>query len=184
MEVQLSDSEGDDEAGFVQLFIQHERGLRSYLRSMGLSWADADDVVQTVSLIAWKKWDQFEKGTSFGAWLRVIARFEALKFRRTMARDRLTFHGDLMELLADVADESETTVSPESYRNALRICMETLPDKSRILIDAAYYGERTIKEVAGSVGKSATAVYKALNRIRIQLAGCIEQRLQQEREAR
>ena len=166
-----------DEAAFVQLFIEHERGLRAYLRAMGLNWADADDVVQSVSLIVWKKWDQFDPNTSFEAWLRVIARYEALKFRRSKARDRHNFHGDLMELLAGVASEQEERSRVEDYRKALQGCLSNLPDKSRGLVSAAYDGDQTIKEVAESVGKSATAVYKALNRIRCQLADCVEQRV-------
>ena len=59
----------------------------------------------TVSLVMWRKWDQFDPETEFMNWARVIARFEVLKFRRTMGRDRHVFHGDLMKLLADASEE-------------------------------------------------------------------------------
>tara|TARA_R110002096_G_scaffold74283_2_gene176099 strand:- start:161 stop:694 length:534 start_codon:yes stop_codon:yes gene_type:complete len=162
---------------FVQLFAQNERHIRAFVRSMGLDWTSVDDVVQTVSLVMWRKWDQFDPDTDFMKWGRVIARFEVLKFRRTMARDRHVFYDDLIELIADASLEREAQVSNEHYVECLQACLDTLPEQSRELIRAAYEGDKSIKEVAADVGKSATALYKALDRIRKQLQGCIEGRL-------
>jgi RNA polymerase sigma-70 factor (ECF subfamily) len=100
-----------------------------------------------------------------------------LKFRRTMARDRHVFRDDLMDLIADAALEREAQVTNEQYVECLQACLDTLPEKSRELIRATYEGDKSIKEVAADVGKSATALYKALDRIRKQLQGCIEGRL-------
>ena len=169
-------SENSEEL-FVELFTRYERHIRAFVRSMGLDWAAVDDVVQTVSLVMWRKWDQFDPETDFMKWARVIARFEVLKFRRTMGRDRHVFHGDLMKLLADVSEEVEEKVSGERYLECLKACLDQLPAKSRDLIQAAYQGDKSIKEVAADLGKSATALYKALDRIRKQLQGCIEGRL-------
>lgn len=162
---------------FVQLFAQNERHIRAFARSMGLDWTSVDDVVQTVSLVMWRKWDQFDPDTEFMRWARVITRFEVLKFRRTMARDRHIFQGDLMDLLADASEEREARVSSEQYIECLHACLNNLPERSRELIRAAYEGDKSIKEVAVDVGKSATALYKALDRIRNKLQACIETRL-------
>jgi len=162
---------------FVQLFAGHERHLRAFIRSMGLDWFAVDDVVQTVSLVMWRKWDQFDPDTDFMQWARVIARFEMLKFRRTMARDRHVFRDDVMELLADAAEELDSQASADNHRAALQQCLNSLPAKSERLIRAAYAGDRTIREVADDIGQSATAFYKTLNRIREKLRHCAEQRL-------
>ncbi|MBP85052.1 MAG: RNA polymerase subunit sigma-70 [Verrucomicrobiales bacterium] len=162
---------------FVQLFALNERHIRAFARSMGLDWTSVDDVVQTVSLVMWRKWDQFDPDTEFMRWARVITRFEVLKFRRTMARDRHIFQGDLMDLLADASQEREARVSSEQYIECLHACLNDLPERSRELIRAAYEGDKSIKEVAVDVGKSATALYKALDRIRNKLQACIETRL-------
>ena len=164
---------------FIQLFAQNERHLRAFVRSMGLDWTAVDDVIQTVSLVMWRKWEQFDPETSFLAWGRVIARFEVLKFRRTMARDRHVFRDDLMELLADAAGEQEEQITHEQFRLSLEQCLAELPTSSRELIDAAYAGDRSIKQVAEDVGKSATALYKTLNRIRKQLQLCVEARVKE-----
>ncbi|MEM7143624.1 MAG: sigma-70 family RNA polymerase sigma factor [Verrucomicrobiota bacterium] len=161
---------------FVKLFAENERHIRAFIRSMGLAWTEVDDVAQTVSLVMWRKWDQFDPDTDFMRWARVIARFEVLKFRRKMARDRHVFREDLMELLAEASIELEERVPNERYRERLERCLERLPEKSRTLISTVYGGEQTIKEVAADLGTSATALYKALDRIRKELRACMETR--------
>lgn len=167
----------DSEERFVQLFAANERHLRAFVRSMGLGWNEVDDVVQTVSLVMWRKWNEFEPGTDFMRWGRVIARFEVLKVRRSFARDRHVFRDDLLELLAEAAEEQEQSGVGDRYREALSNCLDRLPAKSRRLISSAYEGDRTIRELAEALGKSSTALYKVLDRIRKKLQQCIEARL-------
>lgn len=171
----------DSEEVFVQLFAVNERHLRAFVRSLGLGWNEVDDIVQTVSLVMWRKWHEFDPNSDFMRWARVIARFEVLKFRRKMARDRHVFREDLMELLAEAAEERDEGESSKLYRQALAHCLEHLPRNSRDLIGAAYQDDRTIRDLAEEVGQSATALYKALDRIRKKLHTCIEKRLRQDR---
>ena len=175
----LSDN-SDSEERFVQLFARNERQLRIFVRSMGLDWTAVDDVIQTVSLVMWRKWDEFEVGedpeVDFLKWGRVIARFEVLKFRRKMARDRHVIDEDLMKKLAEATEASDANGN-DHYREALAECLKKLPEKSNAMISAAYQGDRTIRELAGDIGKSATALYKVLDRIRKSLQSCIEARI-------
>lgn len=166
------------EEQFVQMFAGHERDLRAFARSMGLDWVAVDDVMQTVSLVMWRKWHEFDLDTDFMQWARVITRFEVLKFRRKMARDRHVFRDDVMELLAGAAEELEADTSAKEYRVALQRCLESLPEKSGRLIRAAYAGDRTFRDVADEAGQSPTAFYKTLNRIRDKLRQCIQRRLE------
>jgi RNA polymerase sigma-70 factor (ECF subfamily) len=168
--------EHDDE-NFVRLFAHNERHLRAFIRSTGLDWNAVDEVVQTVSLVIWRKWSDFDPSTDFMRWARVIARFEILKYRRSLARDRHVFTDDLMELLADASEEQQQGIHSDQHRAALAECLEQLPEKSRQLIAAAYRGDRTIRQLAEDLGKSATALYKTLDRIRTGLQHCIEQRV-------
>jgi RNA polymerase sigma-70 factor (ECF subfamily) len=165
------------EEQFVQMFAGHERNLRAFVRSMGLDWSAVDDVMQTVSLVMWRKWHEFDVNSDFMLWARVITRFEVLKFRRKLARDRHVFRENVMELLAGVVEAGDGSGSSDDYRDALQECLRALPEKSRRLIRAAYAGDRTIREVAGDVGQSATSFYKTLNRIREKLRQCVQRRL-------
>ena len=49
---------------FVQMFAEHERDLRAFVRSMGLDWSAVDDVIQMVSLVMWRKWHEFDVDSS------------------------------------------------------------------------------------------------------------------------
>ncbi|MEM7010364.1 MAG: sigma-70 family RNA polymerase sigma factor [Verrucomicrobiota bacterium] len=174
----MPDSDNSEEL-FVQLFAKHERQLRGFVRGMGLGWTEVDDVVQTVSLVMWRKWETFDPDSDFMKWGRVIARFEVLKFRRTMARDRHVFSDELMEQLANHSIELEEESNSHRYHEALDSCLTSLPQKSRELLRLAYHGDQTIGQVAEKIGKSATAFYKILRRIREKLQVCIEGKLEQ-----
>lgn len=163
------------EETFVKLFAANERHLRAFVRSTGLGWNEVDEVIQNVSLVMWRKWSEFDPGSDFLAWGRVIARFEVLKVRRSFARDRHVFSEDLMERLADKAEEVR---SSDRHREALDRCLEQLPKKSRDFINVAYHSDRSIKDIATALGKTPTAFYKTLDRIRKKLQICIEGRLE------
>ena len=109
---------------FVRLFVAHEGRLRGFLRTIVSDWNDVDEVMQETSLVAWRKFAQFETGTNFMAWTAAIARFEALKHLRKQSRDRLVFNEDLLDLLAHESVEEADVL--EKHRSALATCLEKL----------------------------------------------------------
>jgi RNA polymerase sigma-70 factor (ECF subfamily) len=173
-------SRGDELAykSFVQLFARHEPALRSFVRPLVSTWDDMDEVIQQACVVLWLKFRDFEEGTDFLAWACTIARFEVLKLRRRQARDRHKFGDELITLLAD--EGAAESARRERERRALDLCIERLPERQRELIQRCYSGVSTIKEVAESLGRSATGLYKALDRIRLLLLECIERTLAQE----
>ena len=157
---------------FIRLFARHEGGLRAFVRSLLPGRDHADEVMQETCVVLWRKFADFDKDSDFLAWGCTTARFEVLKYRRKLARDRHVFNVDLLELLAD------QSVSAMDRRvrelQALEHCMQRLSPEQRKLIAACYAPGITIKEAAGELGRSATGLYKALNRIRIVLLECIK----------
>ena len=63
---------------------------------------------------------------------------------------------------------------------ALAGCMDKLPGGDRRLIELCYGGDRSIRDVAGSEGRSVGAMYVALHRIRRMLFECIERHIRAE----
>ncbi|MDB4490303.1 hypothetical protein N9045_02175 [bacterium] len=53
----------------MRLLVEHEPRVRSFLRGLLPTWHEVEEVTQEASLIAWRKFDDFEDGTSFGGWL-------------------------------------------------------------------------------------------------------------------
>lgn len=175
----LNTSSKDNRAGcsdsyeiFVQLLVRHERGLRAFVRTLLPEAHHADEVVQETCLVLWRKFADFEPHSSFLNWACTVARFEVLKYRRKLARDRHVFHVDLLAVLADEALD-ETGQRATEHR-ALDQCLEKLAPRQRELIQSCYAQGATIKQVAEHLGRSATALYKALNRIRLLLLDCIK----------
>jgi len=161
---------------FLSRFTECEGRLRAYLWSMLPTWDGVDDVMQNASLVMWRKFDQYDPDTLFVKWATVVCRFEALKYRRTKARDRHVFSDDLLEILGtEEADDHEQLFRREKV--ALRECLEEVPEKHRQILMAAYAKGAKIKDVAQEAGRTPTSVYKMLNRLRDKLGECIEARL-------
>jgi RNA polymerase sigma-70 factor (ECF subfamily) len=163
---------------FIRLFVAEEGRLRAFLRTLVPSLDDLDEVMQETSLVAWRKFAQFEPGTDFLAWVATIGRFEALRRRRDRAADRLVFGERLCELLADEA--LAETERREAERRALDVCLQKLPARQRQWVSAAYQPGIKFREVAQTSGKSVEAFYKMLQRLRGLLLQCIQGELERQ----
>ncbi len=160
---------------FVSLLAKHEPMIRGMIRAGVRLPGEVDDVMQRVSILAWRKFEDLDTPDAFPKWACAIARFEILRFHRERARDRLQFNEKLVDLLAT---ESAEEVSIRNRRIAhLEHCLEKLPDDRRELVLLAYQPETSIKELAKSFGRKPDALYQLLRRIRLSLMLCIERRL-------
>lgn len=162
---------------FVALLAHHEPDLRRFIRSLLPSWTDADEVLQQTAIVAWRKFDQFDTNTNFMKWACVIARFESLAYRRKVARDRLVFREDVLELMAD--EGAEELGERSSEHSALETCLAKLPEKQRRFITLAYTPGVKVKKMAEEAGSSAASFYMRLKRLRHQLMECVEMKMQE-----
>jgi RNA polymerase sigma-70 factor (ECF subfamily) len=165
---------------FVQIFAHYEPDLRRFIRSLLPTWTDADEVLQQTAIVIWRKFDQYDPETNFMKWACVIARFEALAYRRKMARDRLVFREDVLELMAD--EGVEEIESRRVEHEALEACLLAMPEKQRRFITLAYTPGVKVKELAEEAGSTAAAFYMRLKRLRHQLMECVESKTQQHSE--
>ena len=166
---------------FVAKFAHYEPDLRRFIRSLLPTATDADDVLQQTAIVIWRKFDQYDPETNFMKWACVIARFEALAYRRKMARDRLVFREDVLELMADEgAGEVENR---RAEHDALETCLAAMPEKQRKFVTLAYTPGIKIKELAEEAGSSSASFYMRLKRLRHQLMECVEGKIQPLEEA-
>jgi RNA polymerase sigma-70 factor (ECF subfamily) len=164
-----------DAEQFIELYTAHEVRLRGYVLSLVPRWSDAEDIVQKCSLILWKKFEQYEPGTNFFAWACQIVRFEVKAFARQMARERMVFNDEFLNLVAEETVESQQEL--QARIEALQKCVERLPRDHRELLRLRYDERRSVGSVAARVNRPVEGVYKALSRIRIALHTCIRRRL-------
>jgi len=168
----------DTREDFLRLYRRHELALRAFVRACLPRAADVEEVLQEVSLVAWKKFATLEDSTRFAPWAFLIARYEMLKFRRAKARDRLVLDEDIVDRLAEEGME-EAPLRREQLE-ALDHCLEKLPRDRRNLAIAAYAPETSIRGLAARLGRSEGSLYQLLARIRLELLRCVERALARE----
>lgn len=163
------------DAEFVELFTKHQRRLFLLILSQIHDPVDAEEVLQNVNVIIWKKCGQFQPGTNFLAWAATIANFEVLKYRSRRSRERLVFSD---EFLATVSAEAvEKSEELERRRAALKECIQKLRSQDQELIEQRYAPGETGKNLAEHIGRPSNSVYQSLGRIRRTLMECIQRRL-------
>ena len=168
----------DSHDQFLRLFVENEEALRGFVRSLVPTLEDAREVMQETASVLWRKFGELDSPEDFRRWAFGVARFEALAFRRDRARDRHVFGEDLISLLESEAAEAGEQSDREEQ--ALQGCLKKLPSKQRQLVEVAYAPGVRIDELARESGRTPMALYKALHRIRMALADCIQRSLQQE----
>lgn len=165
---------------FVRLLTQHERGVYAYILKLVLDWNEANEILQETNVRLWEEFERFEPGTNFGAWARTIAHYQVLAWRKRRQRSRLVFDNETVECLAIDGDGVDESAIDESRRLALAKCVEQLSSRHRDLLAKCYAAKATIRGVAEELCRSTEAVYKALQRIRVALHRCVEERIARE----
>jgi len=171
----MIDPQREQHDRFLRLFMAHEDSLRVFVRSLLFGRDEEREVMQETAVVLWRKFDPEMTDAAFCRWAFGVARMEALAFRRDRARDRHSFGDDVYELLAATIVEQADEL--EAERLALDACLQKLPEERRKLMQAAYAPGVKIDELAAELGRTATALYKTLHRIRLALADCTRRRL-------
>jgi RNA polymerase sigma-70 factor, ECF subfamily len=161
---------------FARLFAKHDRWLFGYLVSLLGNSAHAEEVFQEVCVVLWRECGKFELGTDFVKWVSVIAHNQVHRFRRQQRRAGPQLSETAVELLSRDAVQRFDLL--DSRRDALRRCLEKLPDDDRQVVRQCYSDSReSFRDAAERLGRPANTVYKALNRIRRALHQCIDRTL-------
>lgn len=176
----MDDSNANHET-FLKLLLRHEPGIRAFIRAVVQRADDVDEIMQEVSVVAWRKFDSLTAQEGFGRWACAIARYEVLKFQRARARDRFVLDDALMERILDESVE-EARVRDQRLP-MLERCLEKMPQSRRDLLLQAYSPGCTLRALAERLSKSEDALYQLLRRLRLELKLCVEVGLAEERGA-
>lgn len=160
---------------FVALFVRHESAIHSFVLTLIPSMADAEEVLQEASMTMWRRFDQYEPGTSFRNWAFQIAKYTAFNFTRKRGRDRHRFSESVMSLLAEQAEREQS--DREARRRTLEHCIAKLGEGEQSLLSGCYSEGSTIKQFAHAQGRTPNAVSKQLNRVRRVLLRCVQETL-------
>lgn len=167
-----------DMGSFTRCWSSAQDLVRMYVESVVWNPHDAEDVVQQVAYQAGKNYQQYDPARPFAGWVIGIAKNEVRMHLRKRSRDRHVFGDDVLDLVADTAQQQAPEMVPRS--SALRECMKRVPDSGKSLLQMRYAEGLKGPELGDRLGLSQNAVLLRLRRLRAALGKCIEERLARE----
>ncbi|HZE96686.1 MAG TPA: sigma-70 family RNA polymerase sigma factor [Planctomycetota bacterium] len=163
---------------FVRLFLQNQKRIYALVLALVPRGADADDILQETSAVLWQKFGEFETGTNFAAWALRIARYQVMAYYTSRKRQRARLSDETIDAVVEKMAARPEREEDRSF--ALDGCLAGLDRGDRELLELRYRGGATVGEMARQSGKTAFAVYKALNRAQDRLLGCMRGKLSAE----
>ncbi|QDT67045.1 sigma-70 family RNA polymerase sigma factor [Calycomorphotria hydatis] len=138
--------------------------------------SDVEDVMQEVAVVLWKKFDQFEAGTSFASWACRVAYIAAKEHVRKKSK---TAGVELTDEALSKLYQAHTGVLEllELRRSYLDECLSEMPSKDRAFVLKAVNRHGSVSKLARQYQQPAHQLYAKLNRLRKRLADCIGQKL-------
>ncbi|MGL4415694.1 sigma-70 family RNA polymerase sigma factor [Roseinatronobacter monicus] len=134
---------------FTELFEHFAPRVKGFLMKSGADHALAEECAQDVMVTVWKKAAQFDPArASVATWIFTIARNRRIDMMRKDRRpepEELTWGPEAEPDQLDVMtlqQESELLIS----------AIANLPEKQRVMIERAYFGDLTHSEIADETG--------------------------------
>ena len=160
-----------DRLAFAALFGHFGPRVKHFLMKGGASAPVAEDCAQDVMATVWAKAVQFDpERASVATWIFTIARNRRIDMVR---RDRRPEPEDLDWMGGDEPDQADVYAAAEETRT-LSASLADLPEKQRLLIQRAYYGDLSHSEIAAEtglpLGTIKSRIRLALDKLRLKLS--------------
>jgi RNA polymerase sigma-70 factor (ECF subfamily) len=152
-----------DQEGFADAMTDAQQPLYVFICSLLGGAAEADDVLQEVNLVLWRKMREYHAG-SFLAWAYRIARFQVMAHLKKRARDRRVLHDDVLDRIAARAERRG--VGSEDLMEMLGHGLERLSARQREYLELRYRHGLTIAEIADRLSTTQETVLVMLCRAR------------------
>jgi RNA polymerase sigma-70 factor (ECF subfamily) len=165
-----------DERAFEELVRTFGGRLLAVARRFVRNDEDAQDIVQSAYLSAFRALDQFEGSCQLSTWLHRIVVNTALMKLRSKRRKPEESIEDLLpaiqedghhgEQFSDWNTPADLLIERNETRATVRACIDRLPDNYRAVLLLRDIEERSTQEVADALSMTPTAVKVRLHRAR------------------
>lgn len=162
-------AQGGDLAAYERLMLRYQGGIRAFAAVRIPLRYEAEDLAQEAFVIAWRKLNDFDAATSFGAWVKTITHRLILNHRRKFRAAGVGGHQELEELLSN-----HEPVAASDRLAALRDCLATMDGPALKLLKDRYLDGVSVRELAAQTGRGYSALTMQLFRLRELLAVCVE----------
>lgn len=156
---------------FLYLLTPVQGRLYAYVMSRWPNRADADDIMQEIISILWRKFDTYEPGTEFLAWAFTIAKYVLSGFRRRNQRNPIQFSNEALDAIESQADEFISEYPTQT--DLLRDCIGKLPGREATILKLKYEIGLTSQKIAAHFGMSPRTFYRALSKTFTSLVHCM-----------
>ena len=165
---------------FTSLLMKHRGALFGYIFSCVKNHADAEDILQDVSMTAITRFEQLRDEEGFLPWVLEIARLNILAHRRRAGRSAV-LPPDVITSLAEAAKQVSQDTQSQYAVAMLLECVDELPAQSAELIGARYDPSfENVEKLASSIGRTESATYALIKRIRYALRDCVSRKIADE----
>jgi RNA polymerase sigma factor (sigma-70 family) len=164
---------------FEVLAKQHEPMLMAYLRSMVADHKLAEDVAQQTLLIAYRKINTLRDPAAFPAWLRGIARLEALAAMRRLRRE-FPVEPEVLQQLDEIYRQFEEEQPANTWEERFHLvedCYDRLPESLQTVCRLHYFEDCKAWQIAEKLTINLNAVLKRLERARVAIRDCVETKI-------
>lgn len=153
------------------LVLEHEAGLRRYLRFLRCPEADADDVLQDAFVALLRTPDPPTEYARRAAWLRRAAKHRWIdQLRRGRLLPRATTDVDALDAeYGRIAADDDA----EAWLDALRGCVDALEAKARLVVERIHRDGRPLAAIAAELVLSTSGVKFLHTRAKQALRRCI-----------
>lgn len=163
-----------NELKLTQLFLEHHGFVRNCALKTAPMPGLADDIVQQVFLAFIAKADEWELENGARPLLAAMTKNIALQHWRQYVRS-------LPENVRKIAERMRLTTEQEIDNNAyhdeidaLKDCIEKLPEKGKQLIRQYYFDRLTTADLSQTLDMKPATINRALCRLRNKLGECIQ----------
>lgn len=141
--------DAQDRSAFAELFRHFAPRLKGFLMKSGTSDALAEEVAQDVMATVWQKAHLFDpERASVATWVFTIARNRKIDMLRKQRRPE----PEDLPWGPEAEPDQEETLALQQDTDRLRVAIADLPEKQRILVERAFYGDLSHSEIATETG--------------------------------
>lgn len=161
----------------IQQYLQLRSEFIGYLYAITRDSDLAEEVYQNAAVVVMNKEAEPEAIRDFRAWSKEVVRRQALfaiREREKSSKLARAVSPELLDVIstAFVDDQSDNSVVLDESA-ALKQCLAGLTENKRQMIALRYENDASFEEISGKVDSSASAVQRALSRIRKSLYDCV-----------
>jgi RNA polymerase sigma-70 factor (ECF subfamily) len=159
-------AERQDRRAFATLFGHFAPRLKAYMRRLGLPEARAEDLVQEVMLIVWRRAALYDRAqASVSTWIFTIARTRRIDELRRERRPEID--PDDPALVRDDTPAADLLVSQAQVSRRLRAAVETLPEEQAEVLRRNFFEDKPHGDIAAEL---ALPLGTVKSRLRLALA--------------